>query len=756
MNQKTPTLIPLLFFCSGAAGLMYEIVWTRMLVLVFGNTTHSIVAVVAAFLAGLALGSFAFGKRTDKYSSIHLLRLYGMLEFGVGAAALGSKVIIENIVPVYSALAGASGSVAGVVAAKFIVASVAVLLPAILMGATLPALMSFVELQYRDTAKHISMLYAINTFGGIMGVLVAGFILIELIGISGTLYAAVSVNMLVGLVALRITGEEVKPITGERESVTTSIRKREAALLAMYAISGLTAIGYQVLWTRMLTPRLGTVIYTFSSILAIYLFGIAFGSLLYHRFLSTARARGLILSLCQLAIAICALGSVFLVGATAEISTLVVLLGVILPATILMGISFPLVVVLVNGDGRSGKNVGVVYASNSAGSIAGAFLASFVLLPAIGTAHSILLLGIANILIALFVSRYERPVSQSFAWRAYPVVITVLLTGCVMIMQVGRENFYERTTRWLIGLVESESGEYRLLEDEVASVFASTNDTRTKPRLYIDGVATTMKVAETRLMAHLPVALHANPERMLIVAFGMGSTFRSALLHGLQVDAVELVPSVPKVFDLFYADASSVLRNPNGRIIINDGRNYILMTNKQYDIVTIDPPPPFNSAGTTVLYARDFYRQIIPRLREGGLVCQWIWFGSRQDDVAMAMKSFTESFESVAVFRSFWDTQGVFLIGSQAPIVISPERFHAIFTMDFVTADFAEVMNYAPPGYVLDSYLADKETMERALQEFPPITDNHPRTEYYFLRHSFTTYPLITIDWFQERLQSRD
>lgn len=755
MNQKTSTtFVALLFFFSGAAGLMYEIVWTRMLVLVFGNTTHSIVAVVAAFLAGLAIGSFAFGKRTDRFSSSQLLRLYGVLELGVGLTALGSKFIIENIVPLYISLAGEPGSVTSILIVKFVVASFALLIPTILMGATLPALVSFVELQYRDAAKNISMLYATNTFGGIMGVIAAGFVLIELTGLNGTLYAAVGVNILVGATAWLMNFGDTQPLTTKAATPALVIRKKEAMLLVLYAVSGLTAIGYQVLWTRLLTPRMGTVIYAFSSILAVYLFGIAFGSLLYHRFLTGFRARWLLFSLSQLAIGLFAVGSIYLVGSSVEITKSLILLGVILPATVLMGISFPLVVVLVNGDERAGKNVGVVYASNSAGSIAGAFLASFVLLPVLGTAHSIILLAIANTLIALVVSFYELSASKSFAWKAYPVFVSVVLIGGIALFQNGQENYRDTATRQLIDRVNKEQGEWRILEDEVASVFAAQTQGRTKAALKIDGVATTLKVAETRFMAHLPVALHQNPKRMLIIAFGMGSTFRSALKHGLRVDVVELVPSVPAVFDLFFEDAANVLGNPNGRVIINDGRNYVLTTQEQYDLVTIDPPPPFNAAGTTVLYAREFYRQIIPRLREGGLVCQWMWFGSREDDVAMAMNSFVEVFEHVAVFRSFWDTEGVFMFGSQSPIIIDSVRVRDIFTSDVVVQDFQEVHNRVPPEYVMKSFLADRDKMQRALSEFPSVTDNRPRTEYYLLRHTFTERPPITTSWLSARVNA--
>ncbi|MCI0706581.1 MAG: fused MFS/spermidine synthase [Ignavibacteriae bacterium] len=757
MNKKTSTVfIALLFFFSGTAGLMYEIVWTRMLVLVFGNTTHSIVAVVAAFLAGLALGSFMFGRWTDLLSSRRLLRLYGLLELGVGLSALGSKFIIENISQLYISLAGEPGSVPAILLIKFAVASLALLIPTILMGATLPALVSFIELRYRDAAKNISLLYAINTFGGILGVLAAGLVLIELVGIHGTLYTAIGVNVLVGGVAWLLAGDDVQPTIAPSSGQAPAIRRKEAILLAMYALSGLTAIGYQVLWTRLLTPRVDTVIYAFASILAVYLLGIALGSLLYHRFLTGVRSRWRLFSFSQLAIGMCAVVSVFLVSTSVDIARPLVLLGVILPATVLMGVSFPLVVVLVNGDDRAGKNVGVVYASNSAGSIAGAFIASFILLPMLGTAHSIILLALANILIALAVSVLEVSTGAQLFRKAYPVLVLAALIGGVVLFQSGREQFHDGATRRLISSVSDGRGEWRILEDEVASVFAAKSNGHINATLKIDGVATTMKVAETRFMAHLPIALHKNPERMLVIAFGMGSTFRSALKHGLQVDVVELVPSVPQVFDLFHDDAESVLSDPNGRVIINDGRNYVLTTGEQYDLVTIDPPPPFNAAGTTVLYAQEFYRQIIPRLREGGLVCQWMWFGSREDDVAMAMKSFTDVFEHVAVFGSFWDTPGVFMFGSQSPIVIDSSRVQEIFTSNAVVKDFQEVHEGVPPKKVFTSYLADREMMQRALSDFPSVTDNHPCTEYYLLRHMFSERPRMTIDWLQTRLQQNE
>lgn len=726
-----------------------------MLVLVFGNTTHSVVAVVSAFLAGLAIGNYLAGKRTDGIPSDKLLWLYSRLEFGIGLTAITTLPLLNGLISLYPLFSDGTTTNIILLLSKFVLTAIILIVPTALMGATLPTIVSFVETQYKNTGANVSLLYGINTFGAIIGVLMTGFVLIELTGLTATLFVAAGINISIGLVAYFLKGnEEPLAVSSKEPASRVTPPSKKITILILYAVSGLTAIAYQVLWTRILTPRMGTFIYAFTGILALYLLGIAVGSWIFNLFFARTQKQTAVFAFCQVGIALAAFGSVYLPTIPLAFPSQLVALGVILPATVCMGISFPAVVLLIDAEKKPGNSIGLVYFWNTLGSILGGFVTSFLLIPALGSSQSVLFLSIINLLLAMVLFHMEQKSTASLfqrtiSWSFVPFLSLLLLYFLV----AGGENFLERKTRSQLSWVQENGITYKFQEDEVASVFGYNDKTRNNQNLLIDGVATTSKVAETKLMAHLPLALHPNPRFVLIVAFGMGATFRSALLHDVNVDAIELVPSVPQMFTLFHTDAEDVLKKPNGKIIINDGRNYIVVTKERYDVVTIDPPPPFNAAGTTVLYAKEFYEHIREKLTPNGLVSQWVWFGSREDDVAMVMKSFAEVFPSVLAFRSMGTTGGVFMIGSAAPIELNDQRLIEVFGSSAVQQDLAETNISLTPHDIRRAVIANREKLLAALKDFPVITDTHPRTEYYLLRHHFTEYQPMTMALLLKRLQ---
>jgi len=272
-------------------------------------------------------------------------------------------------------------------------------------------------------------------------------------------------------------------------------------------------------------------------------------------------------------------------------------------------------------------------------------------------------------------------------------------------------------------------------------VFGYKDLTQEDQNLFIDGVPTTNKVGETKIMAHLPILLHPGPRRVLIIAFGMGTTFRSSLSYGLETDVVELVPSVPPLMRLFYKDAREVLNDPLGQIIVNDGRNYVFLTDKRYDIVTIDPPPPFNAAGTTVLYSEEFYEDITKKLSPGGIVSQWMWFGSRQDDIAMATKSFLNVFPYVWAFKSPRGSGGIYLEGSFSPIDLTQASLKPELNNQKAEADLSEAYPDLELTDLKQLVVADKQELIDWVGRIPAVTDEYPRTEYFLLRYYFHRVP---------------
>lgn len=732
---------------------MYEIVWGRLFVLIFGATTNSIVAVVSAFLGGLSLGSLLAGRAADKMSPKALLKTYSILEVGIGLLSLLTLLLVPAIREIYGNFTDGSSVTTSLIVTKFALSALVILLPTTLMGATLPILVKYLTLSKNAPEKIVSLLYALNTFGGVIGVILAAFFLIELVGIQLTVVVGVAINLLIAILIRLIKLPEVAQSTihkNETKRETFKFTPLVSLVIFSFFTSGLISIAYQILWTRVLTPSLGTVIYAFASILVIYLLGIAFGSLIYGRLTKFIPSKLLFFALSEAAIGIFALASVLILHKFQLKG--VWELGVrVLPATIFMGLTFPAVVALLKEQRSIGKVIGISYFSNTIGTILGGFLASFVLIPLVGTSQSIALLAVFNIAIAVV-----------FIYLAKKIKLLILFSLILIVSgYIGffkGDRLFSKQQDFLISDAKLRQEQYGFAEDEVASVFAIKDNKNKELHLIIDGVETTHKTTEVRLMAHIPISLHQNPQRVLVIAFGMGTTYRSALKDGMQVDAVELVPSVPKFMPLFHSDASDFLNHPQGRVIINDGRNYAFLTKQRYDIVIIDPPPPFNTAGSTVLHSKEFYQDLSNKLNEGGIVSQWIYYDrSRVDEISMAIKSFVEVFPYVLGVQYSHNNGGIYLEGSHSPI--DGTRLSRMYENEVAIKDLQDIVGTKDPltQSVPVEVIADRDSLLAAVKNYPPITDNNPRSEYYLLRHFFTSAPVLVNDEakrFIERLKS--
>ncbi|MCR4324485.1 MAG: fused MFS/spermidine synthase [Candidatus Curtissbacteria bacterium] len=747
----------LLFFLSGVAGLIYEVVWSRLLVLVFGSTTNSIVAVISAFLGGLAIGSLISGKIADRLSFAKLIKTYSWLELFIGLSAGATLLIIPVIKNFYSVLSDGTQITPGILAVKFALTILVLIIPTTLMGATLPILARFLEGQYKSTTRSLSYLYAVNTLGGVVGVVLSAFILIELFGLVSTLLIGVLLNVLISALAGRIAARGLKTISREnlKSNFSALFSLNNVLVISLFGVSGLVSIAYEILWTRIFTPTLGTFIYAFASVLAIYLLGIALGSLVWDKFKTLVGGRNMAFAICELAIGLFALLTVILTsryfgqmfGADENIlyqareaafnrRQLIVLM--IIPATLFMGLTFPAVVDLLDKKRLYGSTVGLAYFANTVGSICGGFFASFFIIPKIGSSQGVIFLAAINLVIAAIFIFKEQEARQYLKLSAtLTLVVAVVLWGW---LYSSRGNFYTSINQARIDWAKKNNVSWVFKEDQVASVLAFA-DTSGNHNLFIDGIPTTTKVRETKLMAHIPIFLHPDPKNILVIAFGMGSTFRSSLTHNIEADVVELVPSVPPLMSLFYPDADEVLKNPKGAVIINDGRNYVFLTREKYDVVTIDPPPPFNAAGTTLLYSREFYEDISKKLKEGGVVSQWVWFGSRDDDIAMVTKSFVEVFPYVLAIHApeSRGRGGMFLEGSFSPIVIDRDKIEKRLNENpRARMDLSESFSDFSISELEELVFANREDLVRWTQGVNAVSDQYPQTEYFILRHKFT------------------
>jgi len=762
-SRATPALrgaVLGLFVASGAAGLVYQVVWSRELVLVFGNTTQAVATIVTAFMAGLGFGSLAGGRLADP--SARPLRLYGLVELAVAAMAILLPFAFRGLAELYRgvwpSLVEQPAQLTGV---RFGLALAAVAPATFLMGMTLPLLTRYLVRTLDEAGARLGELYAANTIGAMAGTLVGGFVLIELLGLRLTSFVAVALNLLAGLGALLLSrrwetardgsGGAALPERPSRPRVPRSFVPRRRAVLAATFVSGFVALALEVLWTRMLAEGTGSSIYIFTTILAIFLLGIALGSFLYRRFSRPEGERLGMLGLCLAGVGILAQATVVLgSGLIGHVPFVVRTVVVLLPATVLMGYAFPLAGRLATPSAEAaGGSVGLLYAANTGGSILGSFGAAFVLAGTLGTNGSVLLLGGLNLIVGAILFAAE-PVGRARAahgGQARPVqagrarMVSIGLAGLAVLGLVASsldlpvtrtrtENELRRT-----GLPVTHA------EDELATVDTVGGPAKGR-RLLVGGVGMTSLTVDTKLMGYLSKALRPDARDFLVIAFGMGGTYRSGLQLGLRTDAVELSPTVPSRMPVFFPDADRFLNHPEGRVIVSDGRNYVRLSRETYDLLAVDPAPPIESAGSVVLYTREFLTEGKARLRPGGVFMLWIPYALPLDDFKEHVRTFAGVFGHVRLVLSP-GRHGVFMFGSDAPLEFTEPAVRQVLGSPAAVRDLNDVPDHPPTdadGWVevvrRSQWLADDE-VRSFVGGGPEITDDRPRSEYFLWRRAF-------------------
>jgi spermidine synthase len=742
-----------LFIASGAAGLIYQVVWSRDLVLLFGNTSQAISTIVTAFLAGLGGGALVGGRLAAK--SRNPLRLYGTIELAVAVLAVGLPTLFPALGSVYgSAYTAVSPTELGVI--RFVLAFAAVTPATFCMGMTLPALTSFMVRTLDQAGRRLGELYAANTLGAVAGTVVAGYALIELIGLGRTALVAVGLNLVAGGVALVVSrrvqvAPTAAPIASNGAHPPARERgdndaQRRIVYLATF-VAGFAALAFEVLWTRLFAEGSGSSIYLFAAILAIYLFGIASGSVWFGRRSRPDRDTIATLGVCLGAIGLAAGVTVVLCSGPLSNGFYSERPLVLLPATVAMGYAFPLAVRLVTTSAATAPNsVGKLYASNTLGSILGSFAAAFVLASTLGTNTSILFLSAVELIVGcalIFAGRPRRRDSSALA-GAFALVAVVAVIAPIAGLPVARTATQNR--------LQSEGVLVAHREDNIATVDVEGGPPRQR-QIFVAGVSMTYLSDATKLMAYLPKALRPQSSSMLDICFGMGSTYRSSLILGMRTDAVELSPSVPAQMGAFYTDANQYLDNPQGRVIVADGRNYVRLSPDRYDIIVVDPPPPVESAGTVVLYTSEFFAEARQRLNPGGIFLLWFPYAATADDFKTHLRTFRAAFPHVDVVLSPYDN-GAYLMGSDQPLDFDPATLATYLGSASAAADFATAPDDPDldgPGWARlimgHDWLKDSR-VDVFVGPGPLISDDRPVSEYYLLR------TLIAKDhaWIDERM----
>jgi len=758
-----------LFLFSGLISLVFQVSWLKMLLPIFGNTVWAVSTLLTAFMAGLALGSWWFGRAADRIASP--LKLYGLLEGFIGVYALLTLLIFGKLhllyIPLYS-LCGGDNAAMGVF--KFFLAFLILLPPTVCMGATLPLLARQFTADVNAAGSGIGFLYTINTLGAVLGTFAAGFFLIPGLGLRFTVVTGAVFNFIILAVIFVLTRKEVLGFRREGSFNPTRINpgNRNRWVMAIYFICGFSALVYEVIWNRILTLHLGSSVYAYSIMLAAYLMGITLGAALMSHFIKRIKNPVRVFALVQLGLAF---DLILIINQFGLLSDLLGNVGeavmgqgyfsfvftlifstfqlLILP-TLLMGASFPLAVRLfVNNREQLGKETGQLYAANTVGTIFGSFCAGFLLLPVFGAQNGLLAAASLNLGIGGFLLFKDNPVIPP-AKKIVIVVVTVLLFYSGYFLFTAKNQVILTA-----GVFQNiDRNEVKLLSFEEDIYATVTVEERKEVRgewrqLSMNGVNVAGTSSELfsiqKLQGHLPLLLHKNPRKVLHIGFGSGGTAWAVSRYPVEkIIIAEISLSVIKeASKYFLAVNHGVLADPRVEVVFTDGRNKVLADRQTYDVILSDSVHP-RFSGNGSLYTYDYYRLLKDRLNPGGLVSQWLPFYSiTPENFKMIIKSFYRVFPNTSVwFCNNTINAYVIVIGKLDNGLIDYGVMKRKLAIPAAAADLGEI-DSASPYKLLDFFLFANQGVGEFVGDVPLHLDDNMAVEYLSgraLSRSRTTY----------------
>ncbi len=758
-------MIYLLFFASGLTALVYELLWLKALTLVFGTTVYAVSAVLTAFFAGLAIGNHYFGRFSDRCRDPFIF--YGILEFLIGIYAILFPLIVGAVSTLYLAADPAVNSVVMRSLLRFVFGVLILLPPTILMGGSLPLVVKYHVRRRGGVGRSLGGLYSVNTAGAVAGAFLAGFFMIGAVGVRSSMLIAASIDLMVAAVVfffsyLRSVGMvEVKGSISEKrlrgsEGSGSPPRQGIIFMKIVAGVSGFASIAYEVVWTRVLLHYTGTTTYAFSTVLIAFLLGITIGSYISRWMIRHTKdhlrsllagveaAIGVTALICTLVIN--DLRAIDLYLASVVISPAVgwwqeaVLVSLIkasavmfLPA-LLMGIALPLVVGIVEeGMETAGRTVGGIFSINTGGAIIGSFSAGFLLVPLMGSGWTLTLLGELNVLLSAMLIITGRTVR-----RRRPVIAGTVILMCSLALLSQKDLFREiYSNDRLLFFKEGTSSTVAVVSDEDPL-------NPSYQRMFVDGSGLSGTDYSgrryMRLLGHLPVLLSGgSPESALVICLGTGMTLGAVSLYPSirHLDCVEISPEVVEAARLFSEENHGVVEGGRAKIILQDGRNYLLTTGEMYDLITLEPPPP-RSAGVVNLYSREFYLQARDHLSPGGVLCQWIPLHDQSEgDVKSLIRTFLDVFPRVTCWLI--ERNELALVGSMSEQRLDRRGIDCLFHEPAVAADL-ESIDIMDPCDLLSLYLMDERGLGEYVGSGDVITDDHPTIEYFLFRRGNETY----------------
>jgi len=738
-----------LFLFSGIASLIYQIVWIRMLTLVFGHTIYSVSVVLSAFMAGLGLGSYLWGRTIDKTGKP--LLVYGKIEILIGISAAFLSFLLSNFSPIYGWLHHWLPNLFFlVVALKTVLAFLLVLIPTIFMGATLPVMCKYFATEEANLGQQVGYLYSINTLGAAAGCLFAGYFLIGFFGVLETALVAAGINLLIGLVCIVVFKKSEPGFTcgfglPKPASVSLQLDKENSLWLVISFLCGFTALAYEVVWTRLLVFGIGSTVYSFSMMLANFLFGITVGGLLFVPFFKRKINFRLLLTLFQFGIGLYLIFSLyqsnwilssfirpFLWDTEFWINMRNASALMFVP-TVLFGMSFPVLTHLVTkGSQDIGSSLGIVYGMNTFGGIVGSIVAGYLLLPNLGSQQTLVCLSMLNFLSGMLLFATSS-LFTGFIRKGAAISLSCLLF--LFLLKMPNDLLKQIFMRDTSGKTNPEQLIY--LEEGLTTTVAVFDDNRSgfkSKRLILNGVNMSADNMDSRkymtLLSYIPLLLVENPKNVLVICFGTGLTAGAAGAYpGINlVDSVDISPGVFRAGKFFKATNHNVMNNPKVKKIVQDGRQHLLTTSTSYDVITAEPPPPIN-AGSVNLYTREYYELTKRALKPGGIVSQWIPLHSQAEThVYQNFRTFYESFPYVMAWYPV--RKELILIGSDQPINLEFQGIEQRLQNPVINKIMRDI-DFGTPYSFLGSIWFLKKELKNLGSGQHVISDNNPSLEFY-------------------------
>ncbi|HAH30881.1 MAG TPA: hypothetical protein DCL44_01045 [Elusimicrobia bacterium] len=766
----------MLVFISGSCALTYEVLWMRMLGLVFGNSAYSIGTLLAIFMTGLALGSYLLGAYSDHCAKP--LRLFAYIEIGIGLYCSITPFLfpviiwLQNSLPITFASTGLSLTIF-----RVLLSSLLLLPPTVLMGGTMPVLIRGFTEHMQKAGSTIGKLYFLNTLGAATGALLTGFCLINWLGVSGSIYLAAGINITIGLTALLLFNSGSSGDTPRNSFITrlsggSPELKPFAPILIIAGLSGFTALAYETLWTRLLIQIIGSSIYAFALILTAFLLGIAFGSLMVNPLVDKKEQKFALLAMINIGIgsfsmlAFAALSIIPLIFIRLyalchgifplfEFSKFILILALLIIPSILMGISFPLIASFALKYKNSGKRLGMIFGINALGACLGALGVTFAVIPLLGIYRGMQVVCFISLAMGVFLILQEPTLKQR------PVLTRVFLSalaGTILLI-----SFIPFPSRQILGsgvfvyanTFLTQKGGMRTWREQMNKV---------KLLFHKDGISAAVDVWENAgvlslringktdastdsggdlstqlLLAHIPInlgqatnwAIEPSSSNALIIGLGSGVTLGAAALYPFKtIDCLEIEPAVveaSKWFKVFNRDVLS--KSSAVKLVLDDARHFLALTpDKKYNIIISEPSNPWIS-GVSNLFTIEFYKLAEKKLSSNGLFCQWFHLYDLQtEDIQVQLKTFMTVFPHVSIWQVSQTSRDIMLIGSKEELIIDARKLETALSRKEVSGDL-QFLNIADLVSFLTHFIMAQERVRELSADAPLNTDDRPWLE---------------------------